>query len=669
MGQPPREVVTRLDEHGVYTVAGRDPRAVARAMGRLQALNHTVGLFSAFAAAGGRLATCFGPARAELRGRGLGGDPRVRFDLDARRFRFREHGRRILRGLAPALRAWIEGFADGVEGVRRELRERFSGSPEYLRLLSLRITPDLVTALDYRIAAHHELGRIRLAGVSASASNAVAVGGRRARGGGGLLLIDPHIPFLSTPELRLLAARIRTTGYEAAGWVRLGSPLIFLGFSRHLAWTVTTNWPDTVRLYRLRRRGDHYVDLTSGRRVRRIVREADIEIHGRSAHRFPLAFAGRPDRPVVGSLPGGQVLAVELAAAGAGDLTTQLHTAARVRTARAFRRRVLAVPGAALTNFVVADRRGGIGCYWHGRVPASGGGFLDPARDLPADDGGRGGLLVQNNAHFDRVRPDCPFGLDDFPPRVADGPLSLSTFRQERTLGRLARLARIGLEDLEALALDTHDLRGGLFLRRMTDAIRTAGSIRRWPAARRRRLSRALAEVARWNRRLDSGNRRATLVKLWMELAFRAWPPLEGWFHRAESVPARLPARLAAKGARALLEALDRWRAAGRPPWGSVHRLSLGGEHFPVGGSSHVNRAAGWLSPPDLDAGTLDFPVETGSAGVLAVHLRPDRVEARFLKVLGPVEDPASPLFTLNARDWAAGRFRPLALEPCARNL
>jgi len=175
MEQPPREIETRLDEHGVYTIAGRDPQAVARAMGRLQALNHTVGLFSALAAAGGRLAACLGPARPGLRGRGLGRDPRVRFDLDARRFRFREHGRRIHRGLSPALRVWIDSFARGVESARRELRERFSGSPEFLRLLSFRVTPDLVTALDYRIAAHHELGRIRLAGTSATASNAVAV--------------------------------------------------------------------------------------------------------------------------------------------------------------------------------------------------------------------------------------------------------------------------------------------------------------------------------------------------------------------------------------------------------------------------------------------------------------------------------------------------------------
>jgi len=43
--------------------------------------------------------------------------------------------------------------------------------------------------------------------------------------------------------------------------------------------------------------------------------------------------------------------------------------------------------------------------------------------------------------------------------------------------------------------------------------------------AERAVLERVL-EVTRWNRRLDSGNRRATLVKLWMELAFRSWPSL-----------------------------------------------------------------------------------------------------------------------------------------------
>ncbi|MBN2490697.1 MAG: penicillin acylase family protein [Planctomycetes bacterium] len=667
MERLPRAVEAGLDEHGVYTVAGRDPAAVARTLGRLQALNHTIGLFTALAAAAGRLAACLGPARPDLPARRLDADPRVRSDLAARRFRFRAHGRRILHGLAPVLRAWIEGFAAGVEEARLELRGRAAAfSPEFLRLLSFPITADLVTALDYRVAAHHELVRLRHPAAPIAASNAVAVGGRRARGGGGLLLIDPHIPFLATPELRLLAARIRTAGYEAAGWVRLGSPLIFLGFSRHLAWTVTTNWPDTLRFYRLRARGAHYVDLTSGRRLQRIDRAVAIAVAGRPTRRFRLTFAGRLDRPVLRGLPGGGALAVELAAAAAraGDLTTQLHTAACVRTARAFRRRVLAVAGATLTNFVVADRDGGIGCYWHGHVPAAGGGYLDPVRELPADDGGRGGLVVQNNAHFDRVRPGGPLGLADFPLRVAAGRVSLSSFRQERTLRRLAGLRRIGLKDLLALALDTHDLRGALFVRRMAAAIAASAAIRRWAAPRRRQLAQALAETARWNRRLDAGSRRATLVQLWMELVFWRQPPLEGSFQRPETVPGRLPARLAVGGARALLEAIARWRKAGRPAWGSVHRLALGGACLPVGGSLHVNRAAGWLSPPDLDPATLDFPVEIGSAGVLAVHLRPGHIEARFLKVLGPVEDPASPLFVLTARDWAAGRARPLALRP-----
>jgi len=39
------------------------------------------------------------------------------------------------------------------------------------------------------------------------------------------------------------AVRLGTAGYEAAGMARLGSPLVFLGFSRHLAWTITTSWP------------------------------------------------------------------------------------------------------------------------------------------------------------------------------------------------------------------------------------------------------------------------------------------------------------------------------------------------------------------------------------------------------------------------------------------
>jgi len=498
----------------------------------------------------------------------------------------------------------------------------------------------------------------------ASASNAVAVGGRRARGGGGLLLIDPHVPLLAAPELRMVAVRLRTAGYEAAGMARLGSPLVFLGFSRHLAWTITTNWPDTLRYFRLRRRGDEYLD---GRKtLKRRVRRVSIRVHGRGTRQFTLAYAGALHRPVVGSLPGGRVLAVEPAVAGAGALTTPLHTAARVRTVRAFRRRVLAAPGAALTNFIVADRTGGIGCFWHGRVPQDRGGFLDTVRDMPFDDGGPRGQVAQNNVTFDRVRPDCPARLTDFPPRVAGNPVSLSTFRQDRTWRLLGRMRKIGIEDLEALALDVHDLRGGLFIRRMTEAIRSSRGVKRWSASRRRRLGRALIEVQKWNRKLSIGSRRAVLAQLWMENTFRREPWLEGLFHRPETVPDPVAGRTALAAARALLEAVEAWRVRGRPAWGEVHGLTLGTQRFPVSGSSHVNRAAGWLVHPDTDAGTLDFPVEAGSACVIAVHLKPGRVRARFMKVLGPTEDPASPQMTLHARAWARGRFRPLELE-CER--
>jgi len=663
----PRAVAIDLDRHGVFSITGRDPGAVAYELGRVQARHHTVGLFSALAAAAGRLAEVLGPADPGCSMRTLARDPRVAFDLDARRFRFLEHGRRIWRGLPPEVRVWVEGFARGIEDVRRELRARFgresAGDGLLARLLGLAVSPPLVTALDFRIAAHHELGRIRLESPTPSASNAVAVGGGRVRGGGGLLLIDPHIPFLASPELRMMLVRLRTTGYAAAGMARLGSPFVFLGFSRHLAWTVTTNWPDTVQRYRVRRQGDAFRCADSGRRVRRLEREVTIPVFGRPARRFTLAYAGRLDRPVVSTLPGGRRLAVELAVFGAGDLSTQLFTAARTRTARAFRRRVLAVPGAALTNFVVADRSGGIGCFWHGRVPKEGGGFLDPTAEMPADHGGHEGLLVQNNAHFDRVRREPTARLTDFPVRVANGDVSLSSFRQDRTRKRLEARPRIGLNDLLSVARDTHDLRGGLFVTRMTAAVRAARSVRRWPAGRRRRLGIALGEVARWNRRLDAGNRRATLVKIWMELTFRRRPALEGLFNRAETVPDPIPAGVAGAAARALLDAVDRWRAAGKPAWGAVHRLRLGRIGIPVGGSSHVNLAAGWLARPDVDPDTLDFPVEVGSTCVIAVRLTPDRARARFLKVTGPVEDPASPLHVLTAADWTAGRFRPLDLD------
>ncbi|AZC26824.1 bifunctional acylase PvdQ [Pseudomonas sessilinigenes] len=178
----------------------------------------------------------------------------------------------------PAMRERMQGY---VEGYNRQLAERRKqGLPEqcqgeWVRALT---TADLVK-LTRRLLVEGGAGQfaealagaappgvVAQAGLSAQAwqlasarqqrfaldrgSNAVAIGSERSFNGRGLLLANPHFPWVGA--MRFYQMHLTIPGQlDVMGAALPGLPLINIGFNQHLAWTHTVDASKHFTLYRL----------------------------------------------------------------------------------------------------------------------------------------------------------------------------------------------------------------------------------------------------------------------------------------------------------------------------------------------------------------------------------------------------------------------------------
>ena len=81
-------------------------------------------------------------------------------------------------------------------------------------------------------------------------SNAVAVGARRSANGRGLLLANPHFPWMG--GMRFYQMQLTIPGQlDVMGAALPGLPVVNIGFNQHLAWTHTVDTSNHFTLYRL----------------------------------------------------------------------------------------------------------------------------------------------------------------------------------------------------------------------------------------------------------------------------------------------------------------------------------------------------------------------------------------------------------------------------------
>lgn len=143
---------------------------------------------------------------------------------------------------------WVRPLTslDLVKLTRRLLVE--GGAGQFVEALVGATPPKLVsqgTVGDFSVALERQQKFAMERG-----SNAVAVGSQRSSNGRGLLLANPHFPWMG--GMRFYQMQLTIPGkLDVMGAALPGLPVVNIGFNRHLAWTHTVDTSKHFTLYRL----------------------------------------------------------------------------------------------------------------------------------------------------------------------------------------------------------------------------------------------------------------------------------------------------------------------------------------------------------------------------------------------------------------------------------
>jgi acyl-homoserine-lactone acylase len=123
--------------------------------------------------------------------------------------------------------------------------EDLSSEPDALATAQPPGTPGLLTVTQLR-----RLGEQEAAGLPDTGSNAIAIGSAGTRDQHGMLLGNPHLPWLGA--LRLYQVQLTIPGtVNVEGSTIIGVPVVVIGFTSSMAWSETTSRSRTATPYQL----------------------------------------------------------------------------------------------------------------------------------------------------------------------------------------------------------------------------------------------------------------------------------------------------------------------------------------------------------------------------------------------------------------------------------
>jgi len=326
--------------------------------------------------------------------------------------------------LSPEVRALVEAYADGVNHYAAlHLRETLPG---VIPVTGRDVVAGFATRVPFfyglqgtiaDLFADERANPIATGPIEAAfehisrgaelGSNAVAVNRHRSADGATRLLVNSHQPFTGPAawyEVRLKSE----AGWDMAGGVFPGSPIVLHGHNRDLGWASTVNRPDLADVYVLEtdEAGQRYKLDGEWREFERRPNEVDIRLLGRLrtnwtwlASQFsplPLELLRSEHGPAVQTTHGTYALRY----AGMGEIrqVEQWYRMNRATTHKEWidAMRMLAIPS---FNFVYADRKGRIAYYYNARTPVRAKGW-NWQEYLPGD---RSDLIWTESYGFDDV--------------------------------------------------------------------------------------------------------------------------------------------------------------------------------------------------------------------------------------------------------------------------
>ncbi len=485
-------------------------------------------------------------------------------------------------------------------------------------------------------------------------SNAFAVAPRRSADGHTRLVVNSHQPWEGVAawyEVHLHSGQ----GWDAAGGLFPGAPVVLHGHNRRLGWAHTVNFPDLVDVYRLEVNPENerqyrfegsWRDFEVGRAP------IDVKLLGRGRWTFRREILWSVHGPALKTPHGVYALRI----AGLGEVRA-LEQWYRMNKARSLDEWMGAMAMAAVPMFstVYADADGNIAYLYGARLPRRTRDH-DWTRDLPGDSQA---AIWSDYMSFDRlprvVAPasgfvqscnNTPFqatlgaGRPD-PGRHADlvGIETQMTNRALRALELLGDDDSITREELEAYKYDVaysadSEVEGAW--RRLAQA----------PAPSDPLLREALDVLRSWDRRADADNTAAALALMTLSPGYKNDP--------LPDVPALL-SRLASAAA-----TLRRHFGTLRPRWQDVQRLRRGALDVGLSGGPDLMRAV--YGQPAEDGRLV---ANAGDSYVMFVEWDGEgRVRSRSIHQFGAAtRRPASPHFADQAPLFARQQLKPVWLD------
>jgi len=417
-------------------------------------------------------------------------------------------------------------------------------------------------------------------------SNAIAVGPARSADGATRLLVNSHQPY--TGPVAWYEARLKSDqGWDMAGGVFPGSPVILHGHNRDLGWASTVNRPDLVDVYRLEinpenrnqyRFDGEWRDLEVGEA------EIRVRIFGRLRWTVRRELLRSVHGPVIRRDHGSYALRY----AGMDEIR-QLEQYYRLGKARSFGewRAAMAMQALPSINYVYADREGNIAYFYNAELPLRAEGYdwgallpgdrsetlwseILPFAELPQVVNPRSGFVASAN--------HTPFratvGADN--PDPADYPPSF---------GIETRMTNRALRALELFGADPsisrEEFRRYKFDKRYSEESEAARIVAEVLAAELPDdplLEEARRVLAAWDGSADAESRGAALAIL-------TATPVVLAERRGEEPPDTAQSFVQAA------RTLERRHGRVDPPWGEVNRLRRGALDLPVGGGPDTLRA------------------------------------------------------------------------------
>jgi acyl-homoserine-lactone acylase len=538
----------------------------------------------------------------------------------------------------------------------------------------------------------------------ASGSNAVAIGSAGTRNHAGLVLANPHLPWLGTE--RLYQAQLTIPGkLDVTGASLYGVPLILIGHDATVAWSHTTSTAIRFGLYQLSLAPGHPTQyLQNGHPVamtRRAVTVMARQANGTLAPVTRTLWSTRYG-PMINSLAGFLPLpwttttAVTIRDANAGNVARAMNMWFAMDSAATTSQLLTALKkyqGSPWVNTIASDSHGqalyadigtipGItdslastcgtklqqqiglpvlngsrtACDWVTGPHAAAPGLLGPGQEPSLL---RRDFVTNSNDSFWLANPHHP--LTGFPSVIGD----VNTPRSLRTrIGLIQVQARIagtdGLgpagfseSDMQRLELSDVDYAGVLTraaLVRMCDGFQAAGGA---PVTGGGTvpLDGACSTLAHWNLRWDTGSRGAVLFSAFWSMASTAQP--SPWTHPFQvSDPVHTPNGLNTANQTVqtalgdAIKLLDQAHVPLDTPPAAVQFVTVGGRHFPIPGGPGDNDGIYNVIMAGLDPGDSPTAPDFGSSFIQVTTWNNTGCPvSRSILTYSESSNPASPHF------------------------